>query len=77
LLLVTIFQGIGKMASLETQFRNILKHHGFEIASLEIELNSKQRRNLPALMSSWDNFPQCMNVYPATLSKKDMSYLKG
>jgi hypothetical protein len=66
-----------KMPSLETQFRNVLKSHGFETAALEIELNGKQRRNLPSLIASWERFPQCMNVYPNTLSKKDNSYLKG
>jgi hypothetical protein len=65
------------MVSLETQFRNVLKGHGFEIAALEMEFNPKQRRNLSGLIASWDTFPQCMNVYPATLSKKDNSYLKG
>lgn len=65
------------MASLENQFRSVLKDNGFETASIELELNPKQRRNLSSLIASWDNYPQCMNVYPATLSKKDATYLKG
>jgi len=65
------------MFSLETQFRDVLKQHGFDIAANELELNQKQRRTLPALITSWNNFPKCMNVYPSKLSKKDMSYLKG
>lgn len=65
------------MVSLESQFRAVLKTKGFETASIELELTPKQRRNLPSLIASWDNFPQCMNVYPTTLSKKDNSYLKG
>ncbi len=65
------------MASLESQFRSVLKGHGFETASIELEINSKQRRRLPELIASWDNYPQCMNIYPETLSKKDATYLKG
>lgn len=63
--------------SLEQQFRETLKYHGFENAATEIELTPKQRRSLPELIASWKHFPKCMNIFPITLSKKDKSYLKG
>lgn len=65
------------MASLEYQLRSVLKEHGFETASIELEIHPKQRRNLPQMIASWNNYPECMNIYPETLSKKDATYLKG
>lgn len=71
------------MTNLEQTLRSILSDHGFDVAAAELEFSGKPRRdyanyrNLSAMIGSWNNFPKNMDIYPATLSKKDKSYLKG
>lgn len=58
------------MSILEQKIRKTFKRNGFALAAELMDFRAIPAWRQKAMLASWDNYPQCMNIYPTHLLVK-------